>query len=75
MISTKHRVLIENFCDRSLPCLEYSSWVQNDATIDFFQETEKIKKILEDKNTIKVIYGSFYLIGEIMRVSIYKPFA
>jgi folylpolyglutamate synthase/dihydropteroate synthase len=25
MISTKHRVLIENFCDRSLPCLEYSS--------------------------------------------------
>jgi folylpolyglutamate synthase/dihydropteroate synthase len=43
--------------------------------IHYFSDREKIQKILKDASKIKIIYGSLYLIGEIMRVSRYKPFA
>ena len=74
-IQADQRILVDDFCDRSLPCSAYADNIDHKEIIHFFQEPEKIKKWLSDnKNTI-VIYGSFYLIGEIMRVSRYKPFA
>jgi|JI10StandDraft_1071094.scaffolds.fasta_scaffold321228_1 dihydrofolate synthase/folylpolyglutamate synthase len=75
MIPGDQKIFIDDFCDRSLPCSEYMSNKEKTTTIHFFSEREKIEKILNDTSKIKIIYGSFYLIGEIMKVSRYKPFA
>lgn len=75
MIGGKRKILVDDFCDRALPCSEYQKNSNNTEIIRFFSEIEKIREILHDSHKIKIIFGSFYLIGEIMRVSIYKPFA
>lgn len=75
MIPTEKRILVDDFCDRALPCETYSSWVVHDDTIHLFEEQEKIKELLKKTDYTLIIYGSFYLVWEIMRLSIYKPFA
>lgn len=74
-IEGKQKILVDDFCDRALPCSEYQKNTKNTEVIHLFTEREKIEKILSDTSQLKIVYGSFYLIGEIMRVSIYKPFA
>jgi len=73
MISGTKNIIIDDFCDRSLPCSEYAR-EEKQEIIHFFHETEKIRNIIKDADTIKIIYGSFYLIREIMRESRYIPF-
>jgi dihydrofolate synthase/folylpolyglutamate synthase len=75
MIPWDKIILVDDFCDRSLPCSEYLWKKKNVNIIHYFSDREKIQKILKDASKIKIIYGSLYLIGEIMRVSRYKPFA
>ena len=75
MIDGKRKILVDDFCDRALPCSEYRENTRNTEVIHFFSEIKKIQEILSDASQIKIMYGSLYLIGEIMRVSIYKPFA
>lgn len=74
-INWDQKILIDDFCDRSLPCVEYEKQVPHDEIIHLFHEEEKLMKILKNDDSIKVIYWSFYLVGEIMKLSIYKPFA
>ena len=74
MIAGNETILVDDFCDRALPCSEYI-WKKERNIIHFLSEREKIEKILNDTSKIKIIYGSFYLVGEIMKVSRYKPFA
>ena len=75
MIPTRERILIDDFCDRSLPYSSYADEVKHTEKIHLLHEEEKIKKWLQEKEKTIVIYGSFYLIGEIMRLSRYQPFA
>jgi dihydrofolate synthase/folylpolyglutamate synthase len=75
MIPAEKRILVDYFCDRSLPCEAYSRWVIHHDTIHLFEEEKKVKKILENTNYTVIIYGSFYLVWEIIKLSRYKPFA
>ncbi|MCB9807421.1 hypothetical protein H6768_06155 [Candidatus Peribacteria bacterium] len=74
-IQADERILVDDFCDRSLPCDTYKNKVKYDAVIHFLSEEKAIQELLHKTDCIKVFYGSFYLIGEIMRVSRYMPFA
>jgi dihydrofolate synthase / folylpolyglutamate synthase len=74
MISGTKNIVIDDFCERSLPCSEYM-WVNEREILHFFHEPEKIRALLKNTDTIKIIYGSFYLIRGIMRESRYIPFA
>lgn len=75
MIPAEKRILVDDFCDRSLPCEAYSSWVVHDNTIHLFKEQERVIELLKNTNYTVIVYGSFYLVWEIMRLSTYKPFA
>jgi len=75
MIQGNKTFYVDDFCDRSLPCENYISKNNTHQIIHLFQGKEEIQKILNDTSKVKIIYGSFYLIGEIMRMSRYKPFA
>lgn len=75
MIPCDIRILVDDFSERSLPCQKYASLLENDQKIHFFHEKEKITEILRNAKNIKIVYGSFYLIGEIFKLSIHKPFA
>ena len=72
MIPTKHRILVDEFCDRSLPCSEYSHLLEH-AEVWHMGKIKKLPTLKGQK--IYVVFWSFYLVGEIMRVSRYKPFA
>lgn len=75
MIHGEKRILVDDFCERSLPCETYNKWVKYDDTIHLFEERQKMKSLLEKTENTIIIYWSFYLIGEIMVMSRYKPFA
>lgn len=75
MIPADRRILIDNFCERSLPCTEYANWINYDEIIHISEEANKVQKILLNKDYTVIVYGSFYLVWEIMKLSIYKPFA
>lgn len=75
MIPAERRILVDDFCDRSLPCEAYSSWVVHDDTIHLLQEKKRVIEILKNTNNTIVVYGSFYLVWEIMNLSIYQSFA
>lgn len=75
MIPGKRRILIDDFCERALPCDTFSSWVRHDGIIHLFEEVNKVQKILMDKGSVIIVYGSFYLVWEIIKLSRYKTFA
>lgn len=74
-IQSKQRILIDDFSERSLPCSKYQDTAQYSEIIHLKKEVKKIQKYLNKKNSIVIVYGSFYLVGEIMQLSRYKPFA
>lgn len=75
MIPAEKRVLVDDFCERALPYVKYGKWVVHNNTIHLLKETEKVQKLLSNKDSTIIIYGSFYLVWEIMRLSRYQPFA
>lgn len=75
MIPGERRILVDEFCERSLLCEKYSDRVRHNGTIHFSSEINKIREILTDKGSTVIVYGSFYLVWEIMKLSRYKPFA
>lgn len=75
MIPAEKRILVDDFCDRSLPCETYKKAVKHDGIIHLFSETKRIEKLLQNKEYTIIIYGSFYLVWEIMKLSRYKSFA
>jgi dihydrofolate synthase / folylpolyglutamate synthase len=75
MLPANRRILVDDFCERALPCTEYNNWFDFDETIHLFEEVEKVRKILTNQHNTIIIYGSFYLVWEIMILSRYKPFA
>lgn len=62
MIKGNQRILVDDFCDRSLPCREYGREVPHDSVLHFLHEPERARALLEDTSTITVVYGSFYLL-------------
>jgi hypothetical protein len=62
IIPGDQKILIDNFCERSLPAQKYSKQVKHDAIIHLFEEPEKVQKILNNTDYTIIIYGSFYLI-------------
>jgi len=52
MIPAEKRVLVDDFCERALP----------NNTIHLLKETEKVQKLLSNKDSTIIIYGSFYLV-------------
>lgn len=78
IIPTENRILVDGFCDRTLPTSNYSHLVENSGTIDLSTNKwrEKLYQIHKQNwwNTINLIYGSFYLVGYIMSMSMHKPF-
>lgn len=75
MIQGNTTFYVDDFCDRSLPCEDYISENNTHQIIHLSEGKEKIQQLLNDTSKVKIIYGSFYLVGEIMRLSRYKPFA
>lgn len=76
MIPAEKRFIIDNFCDRALPSSEYGKQSDKEQIIDLaIVGQEWLMSLQKQKNTLIVVYGSFYLVGEIMRLSRYKPFA
>ena len=76
MIPAKERFIIDDFCDRSLSAWEYAIIGKRERILHFSEINKKwLKELQKQDNTVVVAYGSFYLIGEIMKLSIYKPFA
>jgi|GEM_PF-1336907 len=75
MIPCSRRILVDDFYERALPCNTYSTKVDHDGIIHLAQEKEKMRKILDNPHTIKVIYGSLYLIRYITSESIHMSFA
>lgn len=73
MISADRRILVDDFCDRSLPCQDYAHLVEHDA-VWHMDKIKKLPELMTSQETC-IVFGSFYLIGEIMKVSRYKPFA
>jgi len=73
------KILVDGFCERSLPCSEYQNRTQSHNILHLDTENwkEQIKKILKNqKNPEKyVIFWSFYLIGYVMGLSRYNIFA
>ncbi len=75
-IPAEHRYVVDNFCDRSLPSDQYGKNNKNETVIHFSDINEKwLKNAQKEENSLLLVYGSFYLVGEIMRLSRYKPFA
>lgn len=79
LFPNKKKILVDGFCERSLPCSEYQNLIKNDDIwhLDTAKWKERIKKVLEEnKNTQKyIIFWSFYLIGYIMSLSRHSVFA
>jgi folylpolyglutamate synthase/dihydropteroate synthase len=79
MIPANRRILVDDFCDRSLPCSQYSHWVPHDTIVHLNNPSwiEIIRALLKTSNqpSTILVYGSFYLVGEIMKLSRYQPFA
>jgi len=62
MIPTEKRILVDDFCDRALPCETYKKTVKHNEVIHLSSEAEEIEKLLQDKEYKIIIYGSFYLV-------------
>ena len=62
MVQADKRILIDDFCDRSLPYESYKNFTQWTDAIHFSHEKEKIENWLSEKDTTIVVYGSFYLV-------------
>lgn len=75
IIPAGKRMLVDDFCERSLPSEKYNKWVKHADIIHFFTEVKKMKKVLSDEDSTLIVYGSFYLVWEIMKLSRYQPFA
>ncbi len=75
MVKSEKKILIDDFCERSLPIESYENTVSHDDVWHFFQDKEKIQKYLINAEKTIVIYGSIYLIWEIIKLSINKTFA
>lgn len=75
IIQADKKILVDDFCDRSLACNKYKEQVRYSEIIHLLSQEKKMNEILKRTDDIKVIFGSFYLVGEIMRVSRYMPFA
>jgi len=73
------KILVDGFCERSLPCSQYSHFVPSSTTKHL--DTDIWKKFI--KNLSKpcpwtqkyILFGSIYLVGYVMRLSRYKIFA
>ena len=76
MIVAGERFIVDDFSERSLPASEYAENKKKEHSVHLSEIDEQWLQALQSrKNTLIIIYGSFYLVGEIMRLSRYKPFA
>jgi folylpolyglutamate synthase/dihydropteroate synthase len=78
LIPAHRRILVDWFCERALPCSEYAHWVGHEGilhldTTDWIEAFHELKKQFW-KNKFNLIYGSFYLIGHLMSMSMHKSF-
>ena len=79
MISAERRILVDDFCDRALPCSDYAHLVKHDKlwhlhTDDWMNDLNGLNK-LNWQNEVNIVYGSFYLVGEIMKIVGHQPFS
>ena len=78
IIPTEKRILVDGFCERALPAFSYSHSVKNDTVLDISTDIwkEEFYHIIKNNwpNKINLIYGSFYLVGYIMNMSMHKSF-
>ena len=74
IIPAKERWYIDEFCDRALPCQTYVKTAEKSHILHWKHDTKIIQNLIQDKTKIILIYGSLYLVGQIMRLSRYKPF-
>ncbi|MEI6711300.1 MAG: hypothetical protein WCK88_03620 [bacterium] len=66
----QRKILVDGFCERALPCSEYSKNVPFDAIwhLDTKGGQQSMKNILrqEKKSPRYILFGSIYLVGYIM---------
>ncbi|MBP7823039.1 hypothetical protein KA050_01670 [Candidatus Gracilibacteria bacterium] len=78
IIPAEKRILVDGFCDRALSVSSYSHLVKNNGIIDISTGSGKDSfyelNTQNGRNTINLIYGSFYLVGYIMSMSMHKSF-
>ncbi len=75
MVPCDERILVDDFCERALPCSQYSSWVRHNKIIHFSKENKEIEKTLADNTNRIIIYWSIYFLSEIINMSSKKAFA
>lgn len=72
MLPWNEKILVDNFCDRALPCSTYAHFVPWSGIIDISQLKKKITAIhKKNPNTLILITGSLYLVWEIYKMSMH----
>lgn len=65
MIPGKKKILVDGFCERALPCSQYSKLVPFETVwhLDTSEGHQRMMHILQEKKSQKyILYGSIYLV-------------